>query len=53
MKTKEVMFKMRLALEEAAKGNVDALDQIHSPNIVYHLYPFPDVKGLHAEKIAP
>ena len=50
MKTKEVMAKIRWALEEAAKGNVDALDQIHSPDIVYHLYPFPDIKGLQVEK---
>lgn len=50
MKTKEVMAKIRWALEEAAKGNVDGLGQIHDSNIVYHLYPFPDVRGLQAEK---
>ena len=50
MKAKEVMARMRWALEEAATGNVDALDQIHDHNIVYHLYPFPDNKGLQVEK---
>lgn len=45
-----VIDKIRWALEEAAKGNADALDQIHDPDIVIHLYPFPDVKGLQAEK---
>ena len=50
METKIVMAKIRWALEEATKGNVDALDQIHDPNIVYHLYPFPDDKGLQVEK---
>jgi len=50
METKEVMSKIRWALEEAAKGNADALDQIHDPDIVYHLYPFPDIKGLRVEK---
>ena len=40
MEIKKVMAKIRWALEEAAKGNVDALDQIHDPDIVYHLYPF-------------
>jgi len=44
------MAKIRWALEEAAKGNVDALDQVHSPSIVYHLYPFPDNSGLQVEK---
>ena len=50
METKEVMAKIRWALEEATKGNVDALDQIYDPNIVFHLYPFPDIKGLQAVK---
>ena len=44
------MTKIRWAIEEAAKGNVDGLDQIHDPNILYHIYPFPDVKGVEAEK---
>lgn len=50
METKEVMSKIRWALEEAANGNTDALDQIHDPDILIHLYPFPDIKGLKAEK---
>jgi predicted ester cyclase len=50
MDTKEVMAKIRWALEEAARGNGDALDQVHAAGIVNHLYPFPDVKGLQAEK---
>ena len=45
MKTEEVMAKIRWALGEAAKGNTDALDQIHDPDIVYHLYPFPDIEA--------
>lgn len=50
MEIRQVTTRIRWALEEAAKGNVDALDQIHSANIVYHLYPFPDIKGLLMEK---
>jgi len=52
METKEVISKIRKALEEAAKGNTDLLDGIHDPDIVYHLYPFPDLKGLKTEKLA-
>jgi predicted ester cyclase len=50
MENKEAIAKIRWALEEAARGNADALDQIHDPNIVIHLYPFPDIKGLQADK---
>ncbi|MFA5065208.1 MAG: ester cyclase [Dehalococcoidia bacterium] len=50
MESKEVMSKIRWALEEAAKGNADTLDQVHDPDIIYHLYPFPDIKGLQMEK---
>jgi predicted ester cyclase len=50
MGTKEAFAKIRYALEEAARGNTAPLDEIHDPNIIYHLYPFPDIKGLQAEK---
>ncbi|MBN1375025.1 MAG: ester cyclase [Dehalococcoidia bacterium] len=50
MESKEFMAKMQWALEEAAKGNADALDQVHDPDIVCHLYPFEDIKGLQIEK---
>jgi hypothetical protein len=52
MKTQELVTKMRLAVEESAKGNVNLLDEIHDPDIVIHLPPFPDLKGLKAEKQA-
>lgn len=50
MENQEVVAKMCWALEEAAKGNVDTLDEIHDPDIVIHLYPFPDIRGLAVEK---
>jgi predicted ester cyclase len=50
MDTKEFMAKTRWAVDEAAKGNADGLDQVHDPDIVIHLYPFPDIKGLQTEK---
>jgi predicted ester cyclase len=44
--TKELVSSVRRALEEVMnKGNVDALDQIDDPGVVFHMYPFPDVKG--------
>jgi hypothetical protein len=32
------------------KGNLDALDEVYSPNLVYHQPPFPDFVGLAAYK---
>jgi predicted ester cyclase len=46
MATREDVSKIRRALEEVMNnGNVDALDQIDDPGVVFHMYPFPDIKG--------
>jgi len=51
MVTKEFMEKYRWALEEShCKGNINALDQVEDPNLVLHMPPYPDVKGLAAAK---
>ena len=48
---KEIMARERWAVEEAFnKGNVDALDEVFSPDVVFHSTPFPDIKGLEAYK---
>jgi predicted ester cyclase len=44
------MAKVRSALEEAGRGNLNALNQIDDPNIVVQSYPFPEMKGLQAVK---
>lgn len=48
MATEEVMERERWAIEEAIiKGNYDALDErIFSTDAVFHVPPFPDIKGL-------
>jgi predicted ester cyclase len=38
------------AFDEAFKGNVEALDEVVAPDIVFHRPPHPDVKGLTAYK---
>ena len=51
MSLKELMDKGCWAVEEAwCQGNVDALDEVYDPDCLYHLYPFPDIKGLEAYK---
>jgi steroid delta-isomerase-like uncharacterized protein len=43
--------KVRQAFDEAfIKGNVNAIDEIAAPDIVFHRPPEPDVKGLAAYK---
>jgi predicted ester cyclase len=47
MFTQELKDKIVWAYEEAwLKGNVDAIDEIFAPDIVMHIYPFPDISGL-------
>ncbi len=51
MSTKELIEKCILAEEDAwCNGDVEALDGVYDPDIVLHVYPFPDVKGLQACK---
>ena len=35
---------------EMNKGNVDELDELLSPDVVRHMPPYPDIKGLEASK---
>ena len=48
MAIKEIMERERWAAEEAfIKGNFNAMDEkIFDPNTVFHVPPFPDMKGL-------
>lgn len=47
----ELKANVRLEIDEAYnKGNLDVLDDIYSPDVVYHLPPNPDVVGLEAYK---
>ncbi|MGD0663819.1 MAG: ester cyclase [Syntrophorhabdales bacterium] len=51
MATKDEKTRVLRIIEEAFnKGNMNALDEIVSPDIVYHVPPRPDVKGLQAYK---
>jgi predicted ester cyclase len=51
MNTKEMIAKDRRAVEEAwCKGNLDALNETMSPDVVVHMSPFPDIRGLEAFK---
>jgi predicted ester cyclase len=51
MNMKEMMLKDRRAVEEAwCKGNLDALNETMSPDVVVHMSPFPDIRGLEAFK---
>jgi len=43
---KEIMARERWATEEAfIRGNLDALDEVFTPDAVFHESPFPEVKG--------
>ena len=53
MSIKEIMEKERWATEEAiVRGNLNALDEagVFDENTIYHIPPFPDLKGLEAFK---
>lgn len=51
MLTQELKDKIVRAYEEAwLKGNVDAYDEVFAPDVVLHIYPFPDIKGLELAK---
>lgn len=51
MSLKELKDKIIWAEEEAwLKGNVDAMDELFAPDMVLHMFPFPDIKGLEAAK---
>ena len=42
--------RIRTIEEVFHQGNIDALDEITSPDVVYHVPPRPDVKGREAYK---
>ena len=42
--------RIRTIEEVFHRGNIDALDEITSPDVVYHVPPRPDVKGREAYK---
>lgn len=50
MSVKEIMAKVRRALEEYKKGNLDAytelIYEVIAPDAVFHRPPWPDAKGL-------
>jgi len=47
----ELKARVRLEINEAYnKGNLDVLDDMYSPDVLYHLTPYPDVVGLEAYK---
>ena len=51
MSAKELKEDFKRILNEAwLKGNLDALDEIYSPDFVYHNAPFPDYVGVEASK---
>jgi predicted ester cyclase len=51
MNTKEMTARDRWAVEEAwCKGNLDALNETMSPDVVVHMSPFTDIRGLEAFK---
>jgi predicted ester cyclase len=48
---KELKDKIIWAEEESwLKGNVDVMDELFAPDVVLHMFPFPDIKGLEAAK---
>jgi predicted ester cyclase len=50
MTSEEWKARVRHAIDEIAKGNVDALDEFTAPDFVLHQPPGPDLKGLEAYK---
>ena len=51
MTTKEIMEKERWAIEQGfLKGNFNAMDEVFDPDAVFHIAPFPDMKGVEAFK---
>jgi predicted ester cyclase len=51
MSLKELAAKDSRGVTEAfTKGNLAAFDETHSPNVVSHMPPFPDVNGSEAYK---
>jgi len=51
MSLKELAAKDSLAMNEAfAKGNLAAFEETHAPDLVSHMPPFPDSKGIEAYK---
>lgn len=54
MSIKEIMEKERWATEEVfLKGNYNAMDEaeVFDQNTIFHIPPFPDIKGLEAFKL--
>lgn len=52
MSIKKVMAKFTKAHDEAKKGNVNAFDEAYAPDVLVHLPPYPDTKGLEMYKQA-
>jgi steroid delta-isomerase-like uncharacterized protein len=51
--SEDIKAKFRRVVEQAwNKGNLDTLDELHSPDYIEHNPPFPDVDGLDAFKQA-
>jgi steroid delta-isomerase-like uncharacterized protein len=51
MTTKDEEARNRRNIEEVFnQGNMDLLDEVMAPDVVYHVPPRPDVKGLEAYK---
>jgi predicted ester cyclase len=50
MAPEDLRTKVQQAFNEAFKGNVNALDEVTSQDILFHRPPGPDVKGLAAYK---
>ena len=52
MSPEDLRTRVQRAFNEAFKGNVNALDEVASQEILFHQPPRPDVKGLTAYKQA-
>ena len=51
MSLKELKDKINWVTEETwLKGNVDVMDEVFAHDVVLHMFPFPDIKGLEAAK---
>jgi predicted ester cyclase len=51
MSLKELADKdARIMTDAFVNGNVAAFDQTHAPDVIWHMAPFPDLKGREANK---
>ena len=44
--SEEIRTMIRQLVDEVSKGNWDALDKYYASDFVYHMPPFPDIRGL-------